>query len=400
MQKTETKYAQSGKVNIAYQIVGEGSLDLIIVAGWVTNVEEMWNMPELAAWLNRLSQFCRLIIFDKRGTGLSDRVEPGRLPGITQRMQDLRAIVEAADSREVAVLGLSEGGPLATLFAVEYPELVSHLLLYGSYARWIPDGEYPWGLSRQQHQKTLEHMQSNWGQPIGLHLMAPSRANDPATQERWATYLRRSASPGTAAALYRMNIEIDIREVLPKVTVPSLILHRTDDRLIEFGHSQYMHRQIPGAQLVQLPGDDHLPWFGDITEVIDAIQSFLIGGKAVVNAQDDILNPEDVTALYQVRQFLQESYAEKLQLKTLARRFGLNQYKLKYGFRKLFDTPVIAYQHQLRLETAKTMLRTTDIPIVEIADAVGYRQANNFSAAFKREFGMTPSHFRKLQGTG
>lgn len=400
MQIPKTKYARSGKVNIAYQIIGEGPIDLILVAGWVTNVEEMWNLPELAAWLNQLSQFSRLIIFDKRGTGLSDRVETGRLPGITQRMQDLKAIVEAAGSKQVAVLGLSEGGPLATLFAVEYPELATHLILYGSYARWIPDAEYPWGLSRQQHQKTLEHMQANWGQPIGLPLMAPSRADDPLTRERWATYLRRSASPGTAAALYRMNIEIDIRPVLPKVQVPTLILHRTQDKLIQFGHSQYMHRQIPGAQLIELPGDDHLPWFENSSEVVDAIQSFLIGGEAIVNAQDEILNPEDISALYQLRQFLQESYAEKVQLKTLAKRFGLNQYKLKYGFRKLFDTPVIAYQTQLRLEAAKQMLLTTRTPIVEIAEAVGYRQANNFSAAFKREYGLTPSKFRKRKEEG
>lgn len=398
MQVPRTKYAQSGKVNIAYQILGEGPIDLILVAGWVSNVEEMWNQPEMAAWLNQLSQFCRLIIFDKRGTGLSDRVETGRLPGITQRMQDLRAIVEAAGSEKVAVLGLSEGGPLATLFAVEYPEMVSHLILYGSYARWIPDADYPWGLSRRQHQKTLDHMQMNWGQPIGLQLMAPSRANDPETQERWATYLRRSASPGTAAALYRMNIEIDIRPVLPRVKVPTLILHRTQDRLIEFGHSQYMHRRIPDAQLIELPGDDHLPWFGNTAEVVDAIQSFLIGGEAIVNAQDDILNPDDISALYQLRQYLQESYADKVQLKTLARRFGLNQYKLKYGFRKLFSTPVIAYQTSLRLEAAKKMLRTTNIPVVEIADTVGYRQPNNFSAAFKRAYGMTPSKYRKGEG--
>lgn len=395
MQTPKTYYTQSGKVSLAYQIIGDGPTDMILVAGWVSNIEEMWNLPELAAWMHQLSQFCRLIIFDKRGTGLSDRVETGRLPGITQRMQDLRAVVRAAESEKVAVLGFSEGGPLATLFAVEYSELVSHLILYGSYARWVPDERYPWGLSRSQHQKTMEYMQANWGSPIGLQLMTPSKADDPQTQERWATYLRRSASPGTAVALYRMNMEIDIRPILPEVKVPTLILHRTGDKLIEFGHSQYMHRQIPHSQLIRLEGDDHLPWFGNSTDITGAVQSFLIGGKAVVGAQDDILNPEDITALYQLKQFLQEAYAEKLQLKSLAKRFGLNQYKLKYGFRKLFDTPVIAYQNQLRLAAAKKMLQTTETPIVEIAEAVGYRQANNFSAAFKREFGITPSNFRK-----
>lgn len=398
MQLPKTKYVRSGTVNIAYQVIGDGPIDLILVAGWVSNVEEMWNQPEMAAWLEQLSQFSRLIIFDKRGTGLSDRVETGRLPGINQRMQDLRSVLDAIGSDRAAVLGFSEGGPLATLFALEYPKRVSHLIIYGSYARWIPDAEYPWGLSRRQHQKTLDHMQANWGQPIGLHLMAPSRADDPQTRERWASYLRRSASPGTAAALYRMNIEIDIRPVLPKIRSKALILHRADDQLIEFGHSQYMHRQIPNSQLVRLSGGDHLPWFGDTAEVLDAIRSFLIGGEAIVNAQDDMLNSDDISALFQLRQYMQEAYAEKLQLKTLAKRFGLNQYKLKYGFRKLFQSPVIAYQQQLRMEAARELLRTTKIPITEIAARVGYRQSNNFSAAFKREYGVSPSVFRKQNG--
>ena len=220
MKPPATLYAQTGNVNLAYQIVGQGPVDLIVIPGWISNVEETWNMPELSGWLHHLATFSRLILFDKRGTGLSDRVDEKELPDLSQRANDLRIVMEAAGCKKAALLGISEGVPMAAQFASAFPESVSGLIFYGGYSKWIKSGEYPWGLTRELHEKSITEFQKKWGQPIGFHLMAASKAHQPETQQQWATYLRRSASPATAVAFYRMNMEIDVRHILPGITTP------------------------------------------------------------------------------------------------------------------------------------------------------------------------------------
>ena len=273
----ETRYAKSGDVNIAYQVVGDGPRDLILVPGWLSNVEVFWEEPACARFLRRLASFSRLILFDKRGTGLSDRM--GDLPNLETRMDDVRAVMDAVGSERGALCGYSEGGVMCALFAATYPARTSGLVMIGSYSRLQPAPDYPWGRSAEVQQQFLETIQRDWGGPVGLDVRAPSFAHDERARQWWARYLRMSASPGAAAALTRMNYEIDIRSVLPVIRVPTLILHATGDLAINVGASRYLAERIAGAKLVELPSTDHLPWGADADAILDEIEEFLTGER-------------------------------------------------------------------------------------------------------------------------
>lgn len=273
----ETMYARSGDVNIAYQVVGDAPLDLVFVMGWVSHLEYFWREPRFARFLMRLASFSRLILFDKRGTGLSDRVPNSELPTLEQRMDDVRAVMDAVGSERAALIGVSEGGPMCSLFAATYPEKTLALVMIGTYAKRIRDAEYPWGPTAEEREHFFEVMREHWGGPVGLEERAPSVANDPQFRDWWATYLRMGASPGAALALTKMNAEIDVRQVLPSIRVPALVIHRTDDRCLKVEEGRYVADRIPGARFVELPGHDHLPFVGDQDEILDEVEEFLTG---------------------------------------------------------------------------------------------------------------------------
>jgi pimeloyl-ACP methyl ester carboxylesterase len=268
-------YARSGSVNIAYQVVGSGPVDLVFVMGWVSHLDYFWSEPAFAAFLNRLASISRLILFDKRGTGLSDPVPVTDLPTLEQRMDDVRAVMEAVGSKRAALLGVSEGGPMCSLFAATYPEKTEALIMIGSYARRLRDDDYPWGPTRDERDAFCQSLVDLWGGPVGLEERAPSRADDPAFRDWWASYLRMGASPGAAVALTRMNAEIDVRSVLPSIRVPTLVLHRTGDRCLRVEEGRYLASRIPGATFVELPGSDHLPFVGDQDALLGPIERFL-----------------------------------------------------------------------------------------------------------------------------
>ena len=273
----ETMYARSGDVNIAYQVIGDAPLDLIFVMGWVSHLEYFWREPSFARFLMRLASFSRLILFDKRGTGLSDRVPLNQLPTLEQRMDDVRAVMDAVGSERAALCGVSEGGPMCSLFAATYPEKTLALVMIGTYAKRIRDAEYPWGPTMEQREHFFEIMREQWGGPVGIEERAPSVAGDPKFRDWWATYLRMGASPGAAVALTQMNAEIDVRNVLPTIRVPSLVIHRTDDQCLKVEEGRFVARKIPGAKFVELPGNDHLPFVGDQDAILDEVEEFLTG---------------------------------------------------------------------------------------------------------------------------
>jgi pimeloyl-ACP methyl ester carboxylesterase/DNA-binding winged helix-turn-helix (wHTH) protein len=275
--RPETHYARSGDVNIAYQVVGDGPIDLVFVMGWVSHVEYFWAEPSFARFLTRLASFSRLILFDKRGTGLSDRVPLNQLPTLEQRMDDVRAVMDAVGSERAALCGISEGGPMCSLFAATYPEKTLALIMIGTYAKRIWDPEYPWAPTEEERETFYEEIQRDWGGPVGIEERAPSVANDARFRDWWATYLRMGASPGAAVALTRMNAEIDVRDVLPSIRVPTLIIHRTGDVCLKVEEGRYVAQKIPAARLVELPGVDHLPFVGDQDEIHFEIEEFLTG---------------------------------------------------------------------------------------------------------------------------
>ena len=269
------RYARSSDVNIAYQVVGQGPLDLVLVSGWVSNVEKSWQVGWTARWLRRLAASARLIMFDKRGVGMSDRVSNDRLPELETRMDDVRAVMEAAGSHRAVLMGVSEGGPMCALFGARYPERTVGLILYGTYARrlWAPD--YPWGPNVEERQKFYEFVEREWGGEVDLKEMAPSVADDEVFRREWSDYCRASASPGAAVTLARMNSMVDIRAILPTICVPTLVLHRSGDRDVAVGGARYMAALIPRARYVELPGDDHLPYTGDTDRLLAEIERFL-----------------------------------------------------------------------------------------------------------------------------
>jgi pimeloyl-ACP methyl ester carboxylesterase len=273
----KTEYARSGDVHIAYQVVGQGPLDLVYVPGWVSHVEQAWEEPTLARFLRRLGSFSRLIVFDKRGTGLSDRVPDDKLPTLEQRMDDLRAVMDAAGSERAAVFGVSEGGNLCALFAATYPERTTSLVMFGCFAKRIWSSDYPWAPTPEQRQQEYELVEREWGNLMDLARYVPSKIGDQAFARRLTAYMRGAASPGAAVALLRMNTQIDIRLVLPTIRVPTLVIHRTGDRDANVEEGRWLAARIPGARFVELLGDDHLPWVGDQDAILDEIQEFLTG---------------------------------------------------------------------------------------------------------------------------
>jgi pimeloyl-ACP methyl ester carboxylesterase len=271
----QTKYALSGGVSIAYQVLGNGPLDLVVVPGWVSNLDVFWEEPSVEEFFRRLASFSRLILFDKRGTGLSDRVSD--LPSLEVRMEDLSAVLDAVGCERAALFGWSEGGPMCTLFAATYPERTSALIMVGAYPRMVNAPDYDCGRAETDVEEFLDEIKRRWGTPVAIAARAPSRASDPRFLQWWAHYLRSSASPHAAAALFRMNSQIDIRHVLPSVRVPTLIMHSVNDRAMPVQASRYMAARIPGARLLELGGVDHLPYLSDSEAITGEIEEFLTG---------------------------------------------------------------------------------------------------------------------------
>lgn len=275
-EQPSTRYAKSGNVHVAYQVFGAGDIDLVFFPGFVSNIEIYWEEPHFARWLQKLASFARVITFDKRGTGLSDRLEI--LPTMEERMDDARAVMDAAGSERAAVFGLSEGGSLATLFAAHYPERCRALVLWGAFAKfssWFPTSE--------KLAKFFEYVESGWGTGANIGVWAPSMKDDPAFRDWFAKRERSSASPAAVTALMRMNMMIDISGILPYVHVPTLVVHRTNDPVVNVEGGRQLANNIPEARLLELPGINHFPFLGDdCDEVTNEVAEFLTGAKPPV----------------------------------------------------------------------------------------------------------------------
>jgi len=286
----DVSYARSGDIRIAYQVVGDGPVDLVLIHGWVCTFQPGWEYPKLAAFYRRLASMGRLILFDKRGTGLSDRVSPEHLPDLETRMDDVRAVLDAVGSERAALLGLSEGGAMSTLFAATYPQRTLSLILMGTFPREMQAPDYPFGVSDESLRRRLALLEEDdWAAAATkdwLGRVAPDIVHDPQALNWYASYVRRGASPGAARALRLMNVEIDVRDVLPTIAVPSLVLHRAHESWRD--GSRLMGEHIPGARVVELPGNDHLPWEGDREALLDEIERFLSGVREEAE-QDRVL---------------------------------------------------------------------------------------------------------------
>jgi pimeloyl-ACP methyl ester carboxylesterase len=271
----KTQYAWSGDVSIAYQIIGNGPLDLVVVPGWVSNIDLFWEEPSFVRFFQGLAEFSRVILFDKRGCGLSDKVL--HAPTLEERMDDVLAVMDAVGSERVSLFGYSEAGTMSSLFAATYPERTQALIVAGGYARKLKTDDYEWGVTEEDSQAYIDELPNVWGGPVGIEYIAPSRANDLRFTQWWAKFLRNSASITTSGLLIRANMAVDIRHILPSIQVPTLILHAKDDLTVTIENGRYLAEHIPGASLVELDTPDHLPWVGNPEQVVAEIKGFLTG---------------------------------------------------------------------------------------------------------------------------
>jgi pimeloyl-ACP methyl ester carboxylesterase/plasmid stabilization system protein ParE len=286
MSAPQIQYAKSGDISIAYQVVGDGPIDLVLVLGFTTHLELQWEMPPFRRFCEGLAGFSRLIVFDKRGTGLSDPVSDA--PTLEERIDDVSAVMDAAGSEQAALFGVSEGGPMSILFAATHPDRVSALVLHGAMARTTEAPDYPWASPAEAlRESTEEFIAPAWGRdPEGiLELFAPSFANDPQAVEFAARQERSAASPAMVMQIFEMFLGIDVRDVLPTIQVPTLVIHRHGDRVVNWRAGKDLADRIPGARYVELEGIDHLPWAGDADAIVGEVEEFLTGARSVVEPE-------------------------------------------------------------------------------------------------------------------
>ncbi len=273
--KPTTRYTKSGRINIAYQVFGSGPIDLVYIPGWVSNIDLMWECPELVHFLEELGKICRVILFDKRGTGLSDRVV--ELSTLEERMDDIRAVMDAVDSEKAVLFGHSEGGSVSALFAATYPNRVISMIAFGIFAkrRWAPD--YPWAPTDEERQEVYDMIENSWGSgEMNLETLAPSKANDDAFMNWLASYFRSGASPSAAMALTKMNTEVDIIDILGSVKVPTLLMQRTHDIDVKIEEGRFIAERIEGARFIEFEGNDHLFWAGNTNEILREMKAFIL----------------------------------------------------------------------------------------------------------------------------
>ena len=279
----ETRYARSGEHYIAYQVVGDRPIDVVYVPTWISQVEHYWEEPMVARYFNRIASFARLILFDRRGSGLSDPVVGA--PTLEEQMDDVVAVMDAAGSERAGIFAQLEGGAMAALFAATHPERTTALILYEAMARmsWAPD--YDWAMPIEQREAYLANGIDTWGDGSRILDLAPKSSSNTRLRNWFARLERLSASPGTAAALMRMNGQVDVRAVLPSIQVPTLVLHRTEDHLIDIRHSRYLAEHIPGARFVELPGAEALSFGSEADTLLEEVEEFLTGNRKLPDAE-------------------------------------------------------------------------------------------------------------------
>lgn len=353
----KTKYAKSGGASIAYQVVGEGPFDLVMVPGFVSHVEANWEFPGARRFFNRLGSFSRLILYDKRGTGLSDPVS--EVPSMEQRVADLHAVLDAAGSERPAILGVSEGGPLAIQFAASHPERARVLVLYGTAPRFTHAPDFEWAAPPRALEVMLKTIEEQWGEGALWEMFAPSLAEDSTAREQWGQFQRIAASPSMARAVTEALTKIDVRSLLPQIQVPALILHRAGEIAIPVQSARYTAEVIPGAKLVELPGRDHVPFVGDVDALVGEIEEFLTGERHSDEAERvmaTILFTDIIDSTVKARELGDRAWGELLERyygavrKELARFNGREMDTAGDGFFAAFDRPARALEcaHAIR----------------------------------------------------
>ncbi len=391
--KPKTNYTKSGSFNIAYQVIGEGPVDIIYIPGWVSNIDMMWAEPRLAAFLTRLSLFSRLILFDKRGTGLSDRTD--EYSTMEERMDDINAVMDATHSEKAFLFSHSEGGSVSLLFSLNYPERTLGVIGFGIFAKRRFSEDYPWAPTDEEREVSNLLIEENWahGDLEELRTLVPSLAHDNGFMDWLASYLRSGASPKAALILHKQCTHIDVTGILGSIKTPTLLLFRIGDIEIRVEEGRYLAERIPNSKLVEFAGKDHLFWTGDTYPILAEIEEFVTGIRP---NRLDFQNSKALKKNTRVdlQSIMSENFLYNLKVEEFAKLCGRSLSAFKRDFRSLYNTTPSRWIKSKRLEHAKTLLLESDLNINQISYDCGFINSSHFVKSFKEKYSLPPLQYR------
>lgn len=389
----KTNYTKSGDFNIAYQVIGEGSIDILYIPGWVSNIDMMWAEPRLAAFLTRLSLFARLIIFDKRGTGLSDRSDD--YSTMEERMNDINAVLDATNSKKAFLFSHSEGGSVSLLFSLHYPERTLGVIGFEIFAKRRYSKDYPWAPTDEEREVSYRMIEDNWahGDLDGLKSLVPSLAHDSGFMDWFASYLRSGASPKAALILQKQNTHIDVTNSLKLIKTPVLLLFRTNNIEIKIEEGYYLAEHIPNSKLMEFKGKDHLFWTGDTYPILAEIEEFVTGSRPNKSAFQSTKKKSSKTGI-NIEVVMSENFLYNLKIEEFAKLCGRSLSAFKRDFKSTFKTTPSRWIISKRLEYAKTLLLESDLNVNQICYESGFKNNSHFIQSFKEKFKLTPNQYK------
>ena len=388
-----TNYTKSGEFNIAYQVIGDGPVDIIYIPGWVSNIDMMWAEPRLAAFLTRLSIFSRLILFDKRGTGLSDRTD--EYSTMEERMDDINAVMDATNSKKAFLFSHSEGGSVSMLFSLNYPERTLGVMGFGIFAKRRYSEDYPWAPTDEEREVSNKLIEDNWahGSLDELRDLVPSLAHDSNFMHWLASYLRSGASPKAALILHKQCTSIDVTDILGKIKVPTLLLFRKEEIEILVEEGRYIAERIPNSKLVEFEGRDHLFWTGDTYPILAEMEEFVTGIRP--NRLEFSQGTSNKIGI-DLEKVMSENYLYNLKVEEFAKLCGRSLSAFKRDFKKAFNTTPSKWIKVKRLAYAKTLLMESNLNINEICYDSGFVNTSHFIKSFKEQYKISPHQFRSM----
>lgn len=391
--RPKTHYTKSGDFNIAYQVIGNGPVDIIYIPGWVSNIDMMWAEPRLAAFLTRLTLFSRLIIFDKRGTGLSDRTD--EYSTMEERMDDINAVMDATNSEKAFLFSHSEGGSVGLLFSLNFPKKTLGVMGFGIFAKRRYSEDYPWAPTDEEREISNRLIEDNWahGNLDELRDLVPSLAHDNSFMDWFASYLRSGGSPKAALILHKQCTHIDVTGILDSIKVPTLLLFRKGDEEIKVEEGRYIAERVPNSKLVEFEGRDHLFWTGDTYPILAEMEEFATGIRP---NRSEFNNQTSGKKGVDIEKVMSENYLYNLKIEEFAKLCGRSLSAFKRDFKKAFNTTPSKWIKIKRLAYAKTLLIESNLNINEICYDSGFVNASHFIKSFKEQYKISPHQFRSM----
>jgi len=389
----KTKYTKCGDFNIAYQTIGEGPIDILYIPGWVSNIDMMWTEPRLAAFLTRLSLFSRLIVFDKRGTGLSDRSD--EYSTMNERMDDINTVLDAANSEKAFLFSHSEGGSVSLLFSLNYPQRTLGVIGFGIFAKRRYSKSYPWAPTDKEREVSNKLIEHNWahGNLDELRSLVPSLAQDNGFMDWLARYLRSGASPKAALILHKQCTQIDVTDILSSIKVPTLLLFRKNDIEILVEEGRYLAEHIPNSRLIEYRGRDHLFWTGDTYPILAEIEEFVTGIRPNKSEFQSSVQKKLNTGI-NLEIVMSENFLFNLKVEEFAKLSGRSLSAFKRDFNSTFNTTPSRWIKSKRLEHARVLLNESDLNINQVCYDSGFINVSHFIKSFKEKYAIPPHKYR------